>query len=122
VIFIGTSPWRGRRIKSQSSRPGQAYYAAAMIRAAALMALAVMVVATPALAQSTGSEPPAPAGFPLPIEPGLAAEAGKPQPFSTAPAAPPATGCAAALDCRLRVIGAVQHNGAVELNAAVLKW
>lgn len=86
------------------------------------MALAVLIASTPALAQSTGREPAASAGFPLPIEPGLAAEAGKPQPFLIAPVAPSATGCAAALDCRLRVLGAVQHNGAVELNAAVLKW
>ena len=93
-----------------------------MIRAAALIALATLVGAAPALAQSATHEPAPNAGFPLPIDPGLAAEAGKPRPFLMAPVAPPAAGCAAALDCRLRVIGAVQHNGAVELNTAVLKW
>ena len=97
-----------------------------MIRTAAFVALAVLALvilvgAEPALAQSAAREPAA-AGFPLPIDSGLAAEAGKPRPFVVDPAPPPATGCAAALDCRLRVIGAVQHNGAVELNAAVLKW
>jgi hypothetical protein len=88
------------------------------------MALAVLAGSTPALAQSAAREPAGspPAGFPLSIDPGLAAEAGKPRPFLIAPVAPPATGCDAALDCRLRVIGAVQHNGAVELNAAVFKW
>jgi hypothetical protein len=105
----------------------QAGYGDGMIRAAALMALAALapaslLCATPALAQSAAHEPAATAGFPLPIDPGLAAEAGKPRPFVLVPAAPPATGCTTALDCRLRVIGAVQHNGAVELNAAVLKW
>jgi|SRR5215469_11389282 len=98
-----------------------------MIPAAVLMALAALapaslLCAAPALAQSAAHEPAATTGFPLSIDPGLAAEAGKPRPFVVAPAPPLATGCAAALDCRLRVIGAVQHNGAVELNAAVLKW
>ena len=87
-----------------------------------MVGLAALVVSAPALAQSAAYEPTASAGFPLPIDPGIAAEAGKPRPFVTVPAAPPATGCAAALECRLRVIGAVQHNGAVELNGAVLKW
>jgi hypothetical protein len=94
-----------------------------MIRAAALMALTALAGAEPVLAQSAGREAASAAGLPLPMElPGFAPDAGKSRPFVIAPAPPPAAGCAGALDCRLRVIGAVQHNGAVELNAAVLKW
>jgi hypothetical protein len=50
------------------------------------------------------------------------ADTGKPRAFNPHldPAPPP--GCAVALNCRLRVIGEVQHNGAVELNATLFKW
>ena len=50
-----------------------------------------------------------------------AADAGKPRYFAPRDL-PPSSGCAALLDCRLKVIGAIQHNGAVELNGAVFKW
>lgn len=88
-----------------------------------MMALGALAMGdASALGQLATREPVAAEGFPLPIGSTLAAEAGKPRPFVLAPVAPPAMGCAAAFDCRLRVVGAVQRNGAVELNAAVLKW
>lgn len=49
------------------------------------------------------------------------AEAGKPRYFAPRDL-PLSSSCAALLDCRLKVIGAIQHNGAVELNGAVFKW
>ena len=61
------------------------------------------------------------AGFPLPLDLSPPADTGKPRLF-VPPPAPPQAGCAAAFDCRLRVIGAMRRNGAVELNASILKW
>jgi hypothetical protein len=49
------------------------------------------------------------------------ADTGKPRAFAPQPDAS-SPGCAAVLDCRFRVIGAIQHNGAVELNTSILKW
>jgi hypothetical protein len=93
-----------------------------MIRAMAIIGLAVLAIeVTPALAQSA-REPAVAEGFPLPIDPGLAADTGKPRSFVLPPVPPPAAGCAAAFDCRVRVLGTVRHDGAVELNATVLKW
>ena len=77
-------------------------------------------------APSAGAQqatPPAPASgsqslvFDLPP----AADAGRPRYFAPRDL-PPSPGCAALLDCRLKVIGAIQHNGAVELNGALFKW
>ena len=61
-------------------------------------------------------------GFPLPLDPAPPADTGKPRLFVPPAEAAPPTGCAAAFDCRVRVIGAIQHNGAVEFNARILKW
>jgi len=61
--------------------------------------------------------------------PGAVLDLGLPPPTDTGKArfyAPPLDpappGCAAVFDCRLRVFGAVRHNGAVGLNAALLRW
>ena len=56
-----------------------------------------------------------------PLDPSPPADTGKPR-FYAPPSASPAQNCAAAFDCRVRAIGAIQHDGAVELNATVLKW
>jgi hypothetical protein len=50
------------------------------------------------------------------------ADTGKPRAFAPSLDTAPAPGCEAVLDCRLRVIGAVQRDGAVELNATLFKW
>jgi hypothetical protein len=49
------------------------------------------------------------------------ADTDKPHLFGL-PLLPPPMGCAAAFDCRVRVVGTVQHNGAVVLNATAFKW
>jgi hypothetical protein len=61
-------------------------------------------------------------GFPLPLGLPAPADTGKPRMFVPPPIAAPDASCAAVLDCRLRVIGAIRRNGAVELNTSVLKW
>jgi hypothetical protein len=58
---------------------------------------------------------------PFVLDPSAAADAGKARYF-IAPDLPPSPNCVAMLDCRLKVIGAVQHNGAVEVNGALFKW
>ena len=75
-----------------------------------------------ATAQPPARETAAGTGFPLPLDPAPPADTGKPRLFVPPADAAPPTGCAAAFDCRVRVVGAIQHNGAVELNASVLKW
>jgi hypothetical protein len=78
--------------------------------------IGLALVAAPALAQQAAS----PEGFPLPLEPVRPADTGKPR--ILAPPPPLNTAGCAPLDCRLRVIGTVQHNGAVELNATAFRW
>jgi hypothetical protein len=75
----------------------------------------------PATAQSSSSTATTAGGFPLPLNPPLPST-GTPQFYVRPPIIPPPAGCAAAFDCRVQVLGAIQHNGAVELNAAILKW
>ena len=77
---------------------------------------------TPAMAQVVSDNVAAAEGFPLPLGLPAPADAGKPGLFVPPPMTPPPAGCAAAFDCRVRVIGAIQRNGAVELNTSVLKW
>lgn len=86
-----------------------------------------MIVAAGCAALLLGAPPAgageaAAAGFPLRLDPSPPADTGKPQLFVPAPVAAPSAGCAAVFDCRLRVIGAIRRNGAVELNAGILKW
>jgi hypothetical protein len=80
--------------------------------------LTVFLAGSPAVAQQAQPS----AGFPLELGVPPPADTGKPRFFAPPVELSPPPGCAAALDCRLRVIGAVQHNGAVELNAALFKW
>ena len=75
-----------------------------------------------AAAQSAAPGTIAIEGFPLPLDLPPPADTGKPRFFVPPPASPPPGGCAVAFDCRVRVIGTVQRNGAVELNATMLKW
>jgi hypothetical protein len=49
------------------------------------------------------------------------ADSGKPRYFAPRDLPPP-PGCTAVLDCRFKVIGTLQHNGAVEVNGAFFKW
>jgi len=86
--------------------------------------IAVLGCAVLALSAGAAAADPAAggAGFPLPLDPAPPADTGKPRLFVPPADAAPPTGCAAAFDCRVRVVGAIQHNGAVELNASVLKW
>jgi hypothetical protein len=83
-------------------------------------ALAMLAVCG-ASASAQQSQPSPAVGFPLQLGP-PPADTGKSS-FSPTLADPlPRPNCAALLDCRLRVIGAVQHNGAVELDATLFKW
>ena len=95
---------------------------AAMKQAAAIIATGLALYAGIASAQTSSSPAAAGEGFPLSLELPPSADTGKAREFRPSPMAPPSSGCAAAFDCRVRVIGAVRHNGAVELNATALKW
>jgi hypothetical protein len=87
-----------------------------------VLAAAALALWTPS-AGAQQATPPAPASGnqPLVFDLPPPADAGKPRYFSPRDL-PSSSGCAALLDCRLKVIGAIQHNGAVELNGAVFKW
>jgi len=88
-----------------------------------MLAVVILIaVAAPAMAQSVSDRVTAAEGFPLPLGLPAPADTGKPRIFAPPPIAAPDASCAAVLDCRLRVIGAVQRDGAVELNTSVLKW
>lgn len=76
----------------------------------------------PAVAQAVSDNVAAVEGFPLPLGLPSPADTGKPSLFVPPPVMPPPAGCAAAFACRVRVIGAIQRNGAVELDTSVLKW
>jgi len=62
----------------------------------------------------------APAMLAPTLDPSPPADTGKPRFFVPPPETQP--GCAAVLGCRVRVLGAIRHNGAVELNGALFKW
>jgi hypothetical protein len=83
--------------------------------------VALALYSEPAIAQSSSNVTTTADGFPLPINP-PSVGTGTPQFYVHPPVAAPPAGCAAAFDCRVRVFGAIQHNGAVELNATLLKW
>jgi len=87
-----------------------------------MVVVGVAVRSAAAIAQPASSDMVAAEGFPLPLGLPMPADTGKPRFFVPPPVTPPPSGCAASFDCRVKVIGAVQHNGAVELNATVLKW
>jgi hypothetical protein len=87
-----------------------------MIRSFGAALLALTLGAAPTLAQQAAPT----AGFPLGLDTSRPADTGKPQIFVPPPVVS-APGCTA-FDCRLRVIGTVQRNGAVELNATALRW
>jgi len=75
-----------------------------------------------ATAQALSDSVAAAEEFPLPLGLPAPADTGKPSLFVPPPTVPPPAGCAAAFDCRIRVIGAIQRNGAVELRTNVFKW
>jgi hypothetical protein len=120
VIFIGSLHRDCGRIKSRPGRGRQAYYVVAMRWIAAILTVMLALSGGPASAQQVQPITEG-AGFPLPIDPSPPADTGKPRLF-VPPPAPPAAGCAVAFDCRLKVIGEIRRNGAVELNASILKW
>ena len=76
----------------------------------------------PAIPQTSSDSVAVPQGFPLPLDQPPRADTGKPHLFAAPPVLSPPEGCAAALDCRVRVIGAIQRNGAVTVETSVLKW
>jgi hypothetical protein len=86
-----------------------------------LTAAAVVLWVLPAAAQHAGQAAPALGDQPLVLDLAPPADTGKPRYFAPHDL-PPSPGCAAVLDCRLKVIGALQHNGAVEVNGALFKW
>jgi len=83
--------------------------------------MALALCGGPAVAQSSSNATTTGSGFALPLNP-ASRIAGTPQFYVHPPVTPPPTGCAAAFDCRVQVLGAIQHNGAVELNATLFKW
>jgi hypothetical protein len=91
-------------------------------RLAVLAVVTLPLCAGPAAAQSASREVASVAGSPLSLDLPPPADTGKPRAFVLPPVMPPPAGCTAAFDCRVRVIGTVQHDGAVELNATALKW
>jgi hypothetical protein len=80
---------------------------------------AILGVGAAAAQQATQLPPTTP---PLDLALPAPADTGKGRPFMPPLDAAQSPDCAAVLACRLRVYGAVQHNGAVELNAALFKW
>jgi hypothetical protein len=83
------------------------------------LTLATLAVCAGGAAAQQAS-PASQSGLPLDLTP--PADTGKPRAFAPSLDTAPAPGCEAVLDCRLRVIGAVRHDGAVELNATLFKW
>lgn len=111
------------RIKSRPGGRRQAYYGRVIRTMTAIGCFMVLAVCGgPAMAQSSpDAATTAGGGFPLPLAPS-APMTGTPQFYVHPPVTPPPSGCAAAFDCRVQLLGAIQHNGAVELNATLFKW
>jgi hypothetical protein len=93
-------------------------------RYAAAALLAAAACAVPAAAQQTVGGGPAP--LTLPLHP---TEAGKPLIYdpqfvakSGDDKAGDDRGCAPGFSCRLRLLGVIQNNGAVELRATAFTW
>jgi hypothetical protein len=93
-----------------------------MMRIIATIGVAALTVCGVAARAQPASGDRAAEGFPLPLDLPPPADTGKPRLFVAPPVTPPPSGCALSFDCRVRVIGAIQRNGAVELNATLLKW
>ncbi len=89
---------------------------------AATVVLTLAVQGMPATAQAVSDNVAVAEGFSLPLGLPSPADTGKPSLLVPPPMTPPPAGCAAAFDCRVRVIGAIQRDGAVEVNTSVLKW
>jgi hypothetical protein len=83
------------------------------------LAVATLTVCAGGIAAQQAA-PPVQLTLPLDLTP--PADTGKPRAFAPSLDTAPAPGCEAVLDCRLRVIGAVRRDGAVELNATLFKW
>jgi len=86
-----------------------------------LTAIGGAAVAACALSGATLAQQVAPSARPLVLDLPPPADTGTPRFFAPRDL-PPSANCVAVLDCRVKVIGEVQHNGAVELNGALLKW
>ena len=86
-----------------------------------LASVMLVLGVVPAWAQQAIQAAPTPGNQPLVLDLTPPADTGKPRYFAPQDP-PPSPGCAALLDCRVKVIGALQHNGAVEFNGALLKW
>jgi len=84
-------------------------------RLSAATVIAAFAAATPAVAQQALWEwlpHPTDAGKPLIYDPQFAAKADKDLKL----------GCMPGLQCRLRLLGVIQNNGAVELRATAWRW
>jgi hypothetical protein len=86
-----------------------------------LAAAALALWALPTAAQQATPPAPSLANQPLVLDLPPPADSGKPRYFAPRDL-PPSPSCTAVLDCRFKVIGTLQHNGAVELNGAFFKW
>jgi hypothetical protein len=86
----------------------------------AVVLVGVVLGPWPAAAQQAPPAPTFDGRLDLALPP--PADTGKARPFASRAEPLPGAGCEDVLDCRLRVIGALQHNGAVELSGALLKW
>ena len=87
--------------------------------AAAALFMAIWICAAPAIAQQAAGN--APATLSLPPHP---TDAGKPVIYDPQFVAKSEddSGCAVGSQCRLRLFGVIQNNGAVELRATVFTW
>jgi hypothetical protein len=92
-----------------------------MLRMTVMIVAALAARGGYATAQTVSPTTPVAGASPLSLELPPPADTGKPHLFALPLLSPP-TGCAAAFDCRLRVIGTVEHNGAVMHNATAFKW
>jgi hypothetical protein len=89
-----------------------------------LWGLAVMALTlwAPSAGAQQSAQPASTSGNqPLVLDLPPPADSGKPRFFAPRDMPPPPD-CMAVLDCRLKIIGSVQHNGAVEFNGALFKW
>ncbi|HTZ37739.1 MAG TPA: hypothetical protein VMB84_17045 [Stellaceae bacterium] len=91
-------------------------------RIAIVVALAAAFAAGRASGQA--ADPVPAAGVALSLAPDLTppADTGKPRVFQRPPLDLPGGGCDGLVDCRLRLIGRLPREGAVELNATALRW
>jgi hypothetical protein len=87
--------------------------------ASAVVLMVAVAGSLPATAQQAGGGAPAPLTLPS-----FPTDAGKPQIYGSQFIAKSYEdkGCAPGFSCRLRLLGVIQNNGAVELRATAFTW